>query len=217
MSSNLYLNQKIFGKPDSIEKAQIRQGFGEGLLMAGDNDPQIVALCADLTGSTKMDLFAEEYPDRFFEMGIAEQNMAGVAAGMALSGKIPFMTSFASFNPARNWDQIRISICYSDANVKIVGSHAGFSNEGDGATAQALEDLALMRVLPNMTVLLPADAVETKKATVAAAKHVGPVYIRLMRAKTPIFTETGAILRRSNTTPLKREMLRVKRQNRKQR
>lgn len=171
-----------------VDMAATRDGFGEGLILAGEKDDNVVVLTADLSRSTQTDKFAKKFPKRFFEMGISEQNMAGVAAGFALSGKVPFITSFAVFSPGRNWDQIRVSICYSNANVKVVGSHAGFSSTGDGATAQALEDFALMRVLPNMTVLSPADSVETKKAVVASAEHTGPVYIRIMRAKTPVFT-----------------------------
>ena len=185
MSSNLYLNQKIFGKPDSIEKAQIRQGFGEGLLMAGDNDPQIVALCADLTGSTKMDLFAEEYPDRFFEMGIAEANMTSFAAGLSLTGKIPFVNSFAVFASGRAYDQIRQGICIPGLNVKIVGSSTGLSDFGDGSTHQAVEDAAIMRAIPNMTVLVPVDGIETEKMTRAMAAHNGPVYMRVNRNDMP--------------------------------
>lgn len=169
-----------------------RSGFGEGLVLAAKVDPNVVGLCCDLADSTKMSDFQQVFPDRFFELGVAEQNMAGVAAGLALSGKVPFMASYAVFSPGRNWDQIRVSICYNNANVKIAGAHAGISVGPDGATHQALEDIALMRVLPNMTVLVPCDALETKKATMAAAKIKGPVYIRFARSATPVFTKKSA-------------------------
>lgn len=169
-----------------------RNGFGEGLVLAAKADSNVVGLCCDLADSTKMSDFQQAFPDRFFELGVAEQNMAGVAAGLALSGKIPFMASYAVFSPGRNWDQIRVSICYNNANVKIAGAHAGISVGPDGATHQALEDIALMRVLPNMTVLVPCDALETKKATIAAAKMKGPVYIRFARSASPVFTKKSA-------------------------
>jgi transketolase len=186
LNKTQHLSNKIFNH--DIKTLATRDGFGDGVLTAGENNENVMVLTGDLAGSTKVEKFAETFPERFYNVGISEQNMAGIAAGLALSGKIPFMTSFAVFSPGRNWDQIRVSICYSEANVKIIGSHAGFSNEGDGATAQALEDIALTRVLPNMVVISPADYLETKKATVEAAKHKGPVYIRLMRIKTPSFT-----------------------------
>jgi transketolase len=185
-----------------VKKTATRDGFGDALLEAGQSNENIVALTADLSESTRTHLFAKAFPKRFFEVGIAEQNMAGIAAGLALSGKIPFMSSFAVFSPGRNWDQIRLSICYSQANVKIIGSHGGFSNGGDGANAQALEDIALMRVLPNMVVLHPADYIETKKAVFAAIKHVGPVYIRLMREPTPVFTDAGSSFEIGKSTVL---------------
>lgn len=188
MHSNpdLKLNPKLF--EISIEQAPIRQGFGEGLLIAGEEDENIVALCADLKESTKNDSFAEKFPERFFEMGIAEQNMAGVAAGMAAMGKIPFISSYATFSPGRNWEQIRTTICYGDQNVKIAGHHAGVSVGPDGGSHQALEDIALMRVLPNITVVVPCDAVESMKATLAVAKIKSPAYLRLSREKTPVMT-----------------------------
>ncbi|MBI3952571.1 MAG: transketolase family protein [Candidatus Doudnabacteria bacterium] len=172
----------------NIAQAPIRQGFGEGMMILGKENSDVVGLCCDLTESTKMGDFAKAYPDRFVEVGVAEQNLAGLGAGMAHEGKIPFITSYAVFSPGRNWDQIRVSICYSNNNVKIIGSHAGISVGPDGATHQALEDIAITRVLPNMTVFVPADAVEARKATIAAAKIKGPVYIRLAREKTPQFT-----------------------------
>lgn len=174
---------------DKFEEIPPRDGFGQGLLELGKFNPDVVALCGDLVESIRVQAFAEAYPERYFEMGVAEQNMAGVAAGLALSGKIPFISSYAVFNPGRDWDQIRVSICYSQANVKIVGAHAGISVGPDGATHQALEDIAITRVLPNMTVVVPTDSVEAKKATLTIAKHVGPCYIRFGREKTPVITK----------------------------
>ena len=171
-----------------VKQEPIRMGFGRGLLAAAHKDKDIVALCADLTASTKMDDFAKSYPERFVEIGVAEQNLVTVAAGMALAGKTPFVSSYAAFSPGRNWEQIRTTICLNETNVKIVGSHAGVSVGPDGATHQMLEDIALMRVLPNMVVVAPADAVEAEKATIALAKHRGPAYIRLAREKSPIIT-----------------------------
>jgi transketolase len=183
-----HLNVKLFDEPGSIEQVPIRQGFGEGLLMAGDHDKRVVALCSDLTDSTRMDLFEKEYPERFFETGIAEQSMASVASGMAAMGKIPFISSYAMFSPGRNWEQIRTTICYNNVPVKIAGSHAGVSVGPDGGTHQAIEDIALMRVIPKMTVLVPCDAIEAWKATLAAAQIDAPVYIRLAREATPVIT-----------------------------
>ncbi|MEK7595635.1 MAG: transketolase family protein [Patescibacteria group bacterium] len=173
--------------PD-IKQLPNRDGFGEGLLIAGEEDPNVVALSGDLTESTRLDGFAKKFPDRFFEVGVAEQNMMGISAGLAICGKVPFLTSYAVFMPGRNWDQLRVSVCYSKANVKIIGAHAGISVGPDGATHQGLEDMAITRVLPNLVVLAPCDSVEARKATLAAAKHKGPVYIRLAREKTPVFT-----------------------------
>jgi len=180
------LHKNIF--TSKLDEIPTRNGYGEGVVEAGKADENVVVLCADLTESTRSEDFSKKFPKRFFQMGVAEQNMAGVAAGLALNGKVPFIASYAVFSPGRNWDQIRVSICYSEANVKIVGAHAGLSVGPDGATHQALEDIALMRVLPNMTVLNPCDYEEALKATVAAAKHKGPVYIRLAREGTPVFT-----------------------------
>lgn len=171
-----------------VAQEPIRAGFGRGLLEAGHRDVNIVALCADLTMSTKMDDFAKSYPERFIEVGIAEQNLVTVAAGMALAGKTPFVSSYAAFSPGRNWEQIRTTVCLNQTNVKIVGSHAGVSVGPDGATHQMLEDIALMRVLPGMTVVAPADSIEAAKATMALAHQKGPAYIRLAREKTPIIT-----------------------------
>lgn len=180
------LNPKLFDK--DIEQAPIRKGYGEGLLEAGKQDDRIVALCADLTGSTMTSTFSKVFPNRFVQMGIGEQSMASVASGMAAMGKIPFLASYAMFSPGRNWEQIRTTICYNDVNVKIGGAHAGISVGPDGGTHQAIEDIAITRVIPRMTVIVPCDAIEAKKATLAAAKMVGPVYIRLAREGTPIMT-----------------------------
>ncbi|HVS79605.1 MAG TPA: transketolase C-terminal domain-containing protein [Candidatus Paceibacterota bacterium] len=180
------LNSNIFN--DDVEKVPIRKGFGEGFVIAGEQDANVVGLCADLTESTQMHLFKEKFPERFVELGVAEQNLASVASGMAAMGKIPFITSYAMFSPGRNWEQIRTTIAYNDRPVKIVGSHAGVSVGPDGGTHQAIEDIAITRVVPRMCVLSPCDAVEAKKATLAAAKTNTPVYIRLAREKTPVIT-----------------------------
>ncbi len=179
------LDKKIFDTPD--QKA-IREGFGEGLLEAGRQDEKVVGLCADLTGSTKMNFFRDEFPERYVQIGVAEQNLASVASGMAAMGKIPFITSYAMFSPGRNWEQIRTTICYNNVPVKIAGSHAGVSVGPDGGTHQAIEDIAITRVIPNMVVLSPCDAIEAKKATIACAKTKFPTYIRLAREKTPVIT-----------------------------
>lgn len=186
INQNLQLNTKVFDK--DVEQKPTRAGFGEGLLLAGKENKSVVALCADLTESTQTLPFAQAFPDRFFEMGVAEQNMASVASGLAAMGKIPFIASYAMFNPGRNWEQIRTTICYNNANVKIIGAHAGVSVGPDGGTHQAIEDIALMRVIPRMTVFNPCDAIEAKKITLWAARHDGPTYIRLAREKTPIMT-----------------------------
>ena len=171
-----------------LEQAPTRKGYGEGLLAAGEADERVVALCADLTESTQMHLFANKFPKRFIEMGVAEQNLAAVAAGLANYGKIPFISSYAVFSPGRNWEQIRTTICYNEVPVKIAGSHAGVSVGPDGATHQATEDIAIMRPIPNMTVVNPCDTHEAKKATTAAVGINGPVYLRFAREKTPVFT-----------------------------
>ena len=180
------LNPKLFDT--DVEQAPIRQGYGDGLLEAGKQDKNIVALCADLTGSTMTSVFSKVFPERFVQMGIGEQSMASVASGMAAMGKVPFLASYAMFSPGRNWEQIRTTICYNDSNVKVAGAHAGVSVGPDGGTHQAIEDIAITRVIPRMTVLVPCDSIEAKKATLAAAKMKGPVYIRLAREKTPIMT-----------------------------
>jgi len=182
----LKLNNDFFNS--DVEKKSLRDGFGEGLVLAGEKNNNIVVLCADLKESTRVDNFARKFPERFFEVGVAEQNMAAIAAGLGVSGKIPFISSFAVFSPGRNWEQIRTTVAYNRANVKIIGHHTGVSVGEDGATHQALEDIALMRVLPNMTVLCPADAIEAKKATLAAAEINGPVYIRLGREPLKVIT-----------------------------
>lgn len=186
LNPKVKLNPKIFAQ--DIEQKATRDGFGEGLVLAGEMNSNVVVLCADITDSTRCSAFKEKFPERFIEVGIAEQNMAGIAAGLALSGKIPFIVSYATFSPGRNWEQIRTFIAYSNTNVNIAGAHAGISTGPDGATHQATEDLAIMRVLPNMRVIVPCDALETKKATLAAAKIFGPDYLRFAREKTPIFT-----------------------------
>ncbi len=173
---------------DSVEKSPTRNGYGDGLVEAGKRDKNVVALCCALTESTRTHLFAEAFPERFIQLGVAEQNLASVGSGMAAMGKVPFIASYAMFSPGRNWEQIRTTIAYNDANVKIVGAHAGVSVGPDGATHQAIEDMAIMRALPNMVVIAPADEHEARKATLAAAKYEGPVYFRLGRSATPIVT-----------------------------
>jgi len=177
---------EIFGNKDT------RSGFGEGLAELGRTNKDVVALCADLTGSLKMDAFLKENPERFFQMGIAEANMMSVAAGMTIGGKIPFTGTFANFSTGRVYDQIRQSIAYSQKNVKICASHAGLTLGEDGATHQILEDIGMMKMLPNMTVIVPADFNQTKQATLAIAKHVGPVYLRFGRPVMPIFVPDDA-------------------------
>lgn len=186
LNASLRLSNNLYKK--SIEMAPTRVGFGEGLLEAGKRNSNIVGLCADLTESTKMDKFAKEFPDRFFEVGVAEQNLVTVGAGLAAMGKIPFVSSYAAFSPGRNWEQIRTTICLNESNVKIAGSHAGISVGPDGATHQMLEDIALMRVLPNMKVIVPCDAIEARKATLEIARQKGPAYIRLARADSQVIT-----------------------------
>ncbi len=186
LNPKLKLNPKIFNS--DVEQIPIRKGFGQGLLMAGERDERVVGLCADLTESTQMNLFADRFPDRFVQVGVAEQNLVTVASGMAAMGKIPFCSSYAMFSPGRNWEQIRTTISYNDRKVIVVGSHAGVSVGPDGGTHQALEDIALMRVMPNMDVVSPCDAIEAKKATLELVKTKKPAYLRLAREKTPIIT-----------------------------
>ncbi len=181
LSKNLYQKEKLEQKPT-------RDGYGKGLVELGKKNENVVVLGADLTGSTRCNWFRDEFPERFIQVGIAEQNMIGIAAGLALVGKIPFASTYSVFCPGRNWDQIRISVAYNKVNVKLTGAHAGISVGPDGATHQGLEDIAITRCLPNMTVLAPCDMIETKKATIAAGKMNGPVYLRFAREATPIFT-----------------------------
>jgi transketolase len=181
-----HLNPNIFER--TVESVPNRNGYGDGLKEAGDRDARIVALAADLTASTKTNVFADAFPDRFVQVGIAEQSMASVASGMAAMGKIPFIASYAMFSPGRNWEQIRTTIAYNGSNVKIIGAHSGISVGPDGATHQAVEDIALMRVVPRMVVIAPCDYHEAKRATLAAARYTGPVYIRLARENTPVIT-----------------------------
>jgi transketolase len=173
---------------DAVTETPNREGYGEGLKIAGERDERVVALSADLTESTRTNLFAEAFPERFVQVGIAEQNMASVASGMAAMGKIPFIASYAMFSPGRSWEQVRTTIAYNESNVKIIGAHSGISVGPDGATHQAIEDIALMRVIPKMVVIAPCDAIEARKAVLAAAKYEGPVYIRIAREKTPVVT-----------------------------
>lgn len=171
------------------EKKDTRSGFGAGLLEAGKRNEKVVALCADLIGSLKMDAFIKEFPDRFFQIGIAEANMMGIAAGLTIGGKIPFTGTFANFSTGRVYDQIRQSIAYSDKNVKIAASHAGLTLGEDGATHQILEDIGMMKMLPGMVVINPCDYNQTKAATIAVAEHHGPVYLRFGRPSVPVFTD----------------------------
>lgn len=187
IAANMHLVDNILDK--DIKKEATRKGFGRGLKKAGELDDQVVAGCADLTESTNMHLFRDAFPDRFVEFGVAEQNLVTVASGLAAMGKIPFVSSYAAFSPGRNWEQIRTTIALNEQPVKIVGSHAGVSVGPDGATHQMLEDIALMRVLPHMIVVVPGDSIEAEKATLALAKDKkNPAYIRLARADSPIFT-----------------------------
>lgn len=181
-----YLSPDI-GRAD-IEDEAMRKGFGRGLKVAGEANEQVVALCADLTESTQMSMFKEAFPERFVEIGVAEQNLVTVSSGMAAMGKIPFCSSYAAFMPGRCWEQIRTTIALNDRPVKLIGSHAGVSVGPDGATHQMLEDIALMRALPNMVVIAPCDAKESEKATVAMSEDSQPNYMRLAREATPVFT-----------------------------
>ena len=182
---NLHLNDYLI---DVVPKVAIRKGFGEGLKKAGELNENIVALSADLTESTQIHFFKEAFPDRFFEVGIAEQNLATVGSGLAAMGKIPFISSYAAFSPGRNWEQIKTTAALNNLPVKVVGAHAGLYTGPDGSTHQMLEDIALMRVMPNMVVIAPGDAVEAEKATMAMAEDPRPNYIRLSREATPVFT-----------------------------
>ena len=181
------LNPDVFNI-EKLEQRPTRDGYGAGIVLAGEENENVVVLCADLTDSTKSADFQKKFPERFIQCGIAEQNMTAVAAGLALSGKVPFLSSYAVFSPGLNWSQIRVSILQNDANVKITGAHAGISVGPDGMSHQGLEDIAIMRCLPGITILAPADAIETRKATLAAARMQGAVYLRFAREKTPVFT-----------------------------
>lgn len=182
----LKLNQKLFDT--DVELKATREGYGEGLVLLGEKDPNVVVLTADLSESTKTDKFQEKFPERFFEVGVAEQNMAAIAAGLGVSGKTAFISSYATFSPGKNWETIRTTIVYNHANVKIAGHHSGIMTGPDGATHQATEDIAITRVLPGLEVFVPCDSIEARKATIAAWEHSGPVYLRFSRDKTPVIT-----------------------------
>ena len=186
LNPDLELNPKLFDA--DVEVKPTRAGYGEGLLALGEKNPNVVALSADLTESTYAHLFAEKFPDRFFQVGVAEQNMAAIAAGLGISGKIPFMSSYAIFSPGKNWETIRTTIIYNNSNVKIAGHHAGIMTGPDGATHQATEDIASIRAWPNITILVPCDGIEAKKATIKAEEIEGPVYLRFTRDKTVVMT-----------------------------
>lgn len=184
MTDEMYLIPDL----NKADKKPMRDGYGEALVEEARKNKSIMVLVGDLMESTRTDLFKEEFPERFIEMGIAEQNMMGVAAGLALSEKIPFVNSFACFNPGRNWEQLRVAVCMSKTNVKVVGGHAGFGNGGDGGNQQMFEDLAITRVLPNIVVVAPADYEQMKQAVRASVAHEGPVYIRMTKPSRPVFT-----------------------------
>jgi transketolase len=186
LNPNLILNQKLF--EETVETRATRDGFGQALVELGEKNPNVVALTADLSESTRNNEFAQKFPERFFEVGVAEQNMIAIAAGLAISGKIPFASSYAVFSPGKNLETIRTTVAYNSANVKIAGHHAGILTGPDGATHQATEDIAIMRTLPGMTVFSPCDAIEAKKMTIQAANINGPVYLRFSREKTPVIT-----------------------------
>lgn len=182
----LKLNEKLFDK--DVEQKATRDGFGEALVILGEKNPNVVVLTADLSESTRTDGFEEKFPERFFEMGVAEQNMAAVAAGLGVTGKIPFISSYATFSPGKNLETIRTTIVYNQSNVKIAGHHSGIMTGPDGATHQATEDIAITRAWPDITIFVPSDSIEAKKATLESEKIIGPVYLRFTRDKTPIIT-----------------------------
>lgn len=186
ISNKAFLSDRLFEK--NIDLISTRDGYGEGLVEAGKKDERVIALCADLTESTRTELFKKEFPERFIQVGVAEQAMATVAAGMAAYGKIPFISSYAAFSPGRNWEQIRTTIALNDVPVKIAGSHTGVSVGPDGATHQMLEDIALMRTMPNMVVVAPCDAIEARKATLQTASNGKPTYLRFARNETAVMT-----------------------------
>src|SRR3990167_6702674 len=181
LNPTLKLNEKMFDEKPEADAT--RSGYGTGLLALGDENPNVVALSADLTESTKADAFAKKYPERFFEMGVAEQNMASVAAGLGVSGKVAFISSYATFSPGKNWETIRTTIIYNKSNVKIAGHHSGIMTGPDGATHQATEDIASVRAWPNIKIFLPCDSNEAHWATLEAARISGPVYLRFTRDK----------------------------------
>lgn len=187
INQNMRLNPHIFNA-EHLEERPTRDGYGQGLVAAGHANQNLVVLCADLTESTRSLVFKKEFPERFIQMGVSEQSLVTVAAGMALAGKVPWVASYAAFCPGRAWEQIRTNVALQNVNVKIAGAHAGVSVGPDGATHQALEDIATMRVMPNMVVIAPADMIETRKAVIAASAYPGPVYVRFAREKSPIFT-----------------------------
>jgi transketolase len=197
LNPDLKLNPKIFDK--DVEFEATREGYGKGLVLLGERNPNVVVLTADLSESTKSDTFAKKFPERFFECGVAEQNMAAVAAGLAVAGKIPFISSYAAFSPGKNWETLRTTVIYNNANVKIAGHHAGIATGPDGVTHQATEDIAITRCWPGLTIFTPADSIQAKKVTITAATIDGPVYLRFSRDKTPIITteatpfETGKV------------------------
>src|SRR5579859_89901 len=186
LNPHLFLNPKIFD--EDVEKKATRDGFGTALVKLGNENPNVVVLTADLSESTRTEEFAKKYPDRFFEMGVAEQNMATVAAGLGISGKTAFISSYATFSPGRNWEQIRTTIVYNKSNVKIAGHHSGLMTGPDGATHQATEDIAMIRALPDISVTVPCDAIEAEKATVTVGRTKEPAYIRFSRDKSVVMT-----------------------------
>src|SRR3990167_3161254 len=186
LNTTLKLKDNVFDK--DVEQRSTREGYGEGLLAVGKADDRVVALSADVTGSTKTDLFAKEFPERFFQCGVAEQDMAAIAAGFGVSGKIAFISSYATFSPGKNWETIRTTIVYNQSNVKIAGHHTGIVTGADGATHQATEDIAIIRTLPDIQVIVPCDSIEAKKATIASVSVDGPLYLRFTRDKTPVMT-----------------------------
>jgi transketolase len=186
LNKDLFLNESLFDA--EVETLPTRDGFGEALVELGEKNKNVVVLTADLSESTRTDEFAKKFPERFFEVGVAEQNMAAIAAGLAVTGKIPFISSYATFSPGKNWETIRTTIVYNRANVKIAGHHSGIMTGPDGATHQATEDIASVRPWPGITIFIPCDSIEAKKVTIEAEKIEGPVYLRFTRDKTPVIT-----------------------------
>jgi transketolase len=191
LNKDLKLNEKLF--EETVEQKPTRDGFGEALVILGEKNPNVVVLTADLSESTRTDSFQKKFPERFFEVGVAEQNMAAIAAGLGVTGKIPFISSYATFSPGKNLETIRTTIVYNQANVKIAGHHSGIMTGADGATHQATEDIAITRTWPNITVFVPCDSIEAKKSTLESEKIVGPVYLRFTRDKTPIITSEETV------------------------